>query len=96
MANFKVIQIVDANTIKVEQRWFFRGVYGNLIKINSTIKDFKIPDADIFKKRLEYLLLNQSVDLRDPTEIVDNKLSCLVFLNGVDISTYFPDIKIKA
>jgi len=97
MANFKVIEIVDSNSIKVEPLWQFNGVSGNLVKINSSIKNFQIPDADIFKKRLESLLFNQYVNLKNPVDIVEkNKLSCLVFLNGVDISSYFPDIKIKA
>jgi hypothetical protein len=98
MSEFNVISIIDANTIKVSPSWKWREKTGNLVKINLSIDNTSIPEIEVFKSRLKDLLQDKFIELKNPTHIdePEEKIYCYVFLNGVNISKYFPDIKIPA
>lgn len=98
MALFKVIEVIDGNTIKVA-RWQWNEEYsGNLVKIQG----YSIADKsyeEYVKNKLKTLLDGKSVELKrvikaDKGEGTDQDIVyCSVFLNEIDISTYFGELK---
>lgn len=99
MSEFKVKEIVSGNVIKTVPNWKwinrdgieFAGdeVHVAGYKINSD-------NADVAKNRLETLLTENYVVLSSPKVVYPDRrdvVECVVQLNGVDISTYFPEFK---
>lgn len=99
MSAFKVVEIVDANTISVLPTWIvndplsnrdIKGHRVNIKGINTTNMD------EYAKKRLEILLLNKDVELFNPelVEIAneeDGVVMCNVYLEKTDVVYYFPE-----
>ena len=96
MANFVVTKIIDGNTIEVTPGWKIGDIKGNQIKIRGYLP--YDADYDVFASdRLKNFLLLQIVQLKDPASVINQgvieMLLCSVYLNGVDVSRYFPDMK---
>lgn len=98
MASFKIISIVNGNTIETEGWKWGEDYEGKLVKIAGYKIDSKEQDA-FAKRKLEVLLLGKSVELRGPLEAVkginenEDIVTASVYLNEVDISQYFPELK---
>ena len=97
--SFRVTNIIDGNTIEVAG-WQWQNVSGTKVKIlGYTVNDDQYDR--LAKSRLITLLLNKEVDLRNATKIehretpAEATIYCAVFLNEVDISNYFPELKQK-
>jgi hypothetical protein len=92
MASFKVINIIDGDTIRVSPNWVFEGRKGDIVKIfgYGTPQERSQPFAI---NRLRSLLLNNLVDLKNARKFNPNSeaLLCSVFLNEVDVAKYFPE-----
>lgn len=99
---YKVTGIIDGNTISVSPNWNMAGESGNLVQINGykleiSVKKDKFPEIfvkDLATNRLKTLLKDKLVELRlRPTEtgeaLKDGVLNCRIYLNSIDISTYF-------
>lgn len=102
MINFRIIEIIDANTIKVEPGWSFTDTSGrefsdNKVKIlGSNIS----PSDEYAKHRLSSLLINRDVELVNPKIIENNVngapvIACNVIVDKTDISYYFPEYSSK-
>lgn len=101
MSNFNVIEIVNANTIKVEPSWKLtlkngREVMGDEIIIRGLDSDGI--DAALIKSRLEKILIktDNEIDFKSPELISyeDDKnaiVSCSVYLAKTNILYYFPE-----
>lgn len=92
MATFKVIEIIDADTIKVSPKWMFKEEKGDIIKVSG----YRTPPENlqiIASSRLKELIYQKEVELKDANFFNPNShaLFCRVYLNGVDISKYFTD-----
>lgn len=98
MAAFKVVSIVDGNTIKVDPAWSWDRFTGNIVKLNSTPFGFFNTDTNpILKSRLINLLQNQMVELKNPSQGNGaGELYCQVFLNGIDVLKYFPELTLSS
>jgi hypothetical protein len=94
---FRVTEIINANTIKISPRWAWEGYAGEFIKI----KNFNTTSVDVsnfIKTKLSNLLLNKEVELKNPTNATkgannNDEITVNVYLNGVDISVYFPEMR---
>ena len=99
MAEFKVIEVVDGETIKTLPTWNWKNrdgkqLSGETVKVRGYNIDSKDKSAiALAKARLENLLLNKYISLKNPVELPGDKrqIECMIFLNDVDISTYFPE-----
>src|ERR1700759_837505 len=95
---FKVTEILSANTIRVTPRWSWENNKYSGDQI--TIKNFSVTNgqlSDFIKTKLSNLLMNRDVELKNPTSPKMNngndEITVSVYLNGVDISIYFPELK---
>jgi endonuclease YncB( thermonuclease family) len=96
MALFKVLEIIDGDTIKVSPKWIFEGQEGDIVKIFGYTTPPEILQANATLK-LRNLLLNKSVELKDARKFTPESaaLLCMVFLNGVSVAKYFPEFQIR-
>jgi len=88
---FKVINIIDANTIQVVPKWKWLDVYGDIVEIEEFLVVAK--DEQFIIEKLKVLLLSQIVLLKNPKGNFDNLLRCSIYLNEINISFYFPEIE---
>lgn len=100
MAEFKVIEVIDGETIKTLPTWNWKNRDGKQLSGETVkIRGYNIGNKNktltgLAKTRLENLLLNKYISLRNPVELPSGDLrqiECMIFLNDVDISTYFPE-----
>lgn len=95
MAAFNVIEIINGNTVKVSPGWRWGNLEGDLVQI-AGYKN--LPQYNSFAaNKLKTLLQNTKVDLKNPTgtigEGIYKTILCYVYLNEIDISLYFPELK---
>lgn len=94
---FKVIRIIDGDTIETNGWKLGEEYFGRKVKIsgfefaNKKLKDFA-------KSKLEILLKNESIELRNPVNPQkfgekDDLITASVYLNDIDILQYFPELK---
>ena len=91
MPLFKVITIIDGYTIKISPNWKWENQEGNTIRIYGYEPPKQGEESIFAKNKLEKLLLNQYVELKDPNNLKGEVLACRIFRNSVDISRYFPE-----
>jgi hypothetical protein len=89
---FKVINIIDGDTIRVSPNWILGDNKGNIVKV----KGYNTPTEDNQShaiKKLSNLLKDKEIELNNARmfEPYSEALLSSVFLNGVDIATYFPE-----
>lgn len=94
---FKVTDIISASSIRVLPRWSWEDYAGDIINIKGFANIISSNTGEFIKKKLETLLLNKEVELKNPSNPVRNngndEITVSVYLNGVDISIYFPELK---
>lgn len=101
MALFSVTNIINGNTIAVSG-WTWKGEYSGT-KVIISGYDIKNGDYDpIAKNKLEILLRDKQVELKNVIKAEksntsgDDTIYCSVYLNDIDISQYFPELKTSA
>ena len=87
---FKVINIIDGDTIRVSPMWVFNNLQGDIVKVRGYSTPAEV-DQPLITKRLRSLILNQEVELKNAGQFnVDSEaLLCSVILKGTDIAKYF-------
>jgi hypothetical protein len=95
MDEFKVIEIVDAVTIRTLPQWMWTNrdgvdLTGNMVRVKGLLHIS--PENANAREILKNLLIDEYVTLSDPGEVPGRKdiIECEVQLNEVDISVYFP------
>ena len=98
MSTFKVIQILDANTIRVSPHWKLATAEGEMV--DDKIKIFGLNSAssnEYVRLRLESFLLNKEVELINPQMLNNDSspapITCTVLIDKTDITYYFPEFK---
>lgn len=104
MATFKVISVIDGDTIKVSPNFQWTTPNGQLIT-NDTVRilGYLLPNKQTYgyqyaKQKLEKLLLNRPVVLTNIqliTEFGQTWNACNVLVDNVDVSTYFPEYRVR-
>ncbi len=87
-----VVEICGPNLLKTKENWEYNGSKGNIIRVTG-YKANKLSEREkiTIEKRLKYLVLNKSVELRKIHRVNENILECDVYVNGLNVSEYFPD-----
>ncbi len=85
---FTVSEIVDGDTFKVSENWEFDGKAGDRVRPAG----YDTPEEDEIgydeaTERLEALILDKEVELRNPIKISYGRLLC----DGVNLAEYFPE-----
>ena len=96
---FKVIEIINGNTIRVAPGWIWGEYAGSIVKITG----YDLTEAyDSFAiNKLNTLIKDKVVELKKVVsaekkeEPKNDILNCAVILNDVDISQYFPELKVS-
>lgn len=97
MGDFKVIEVVNATTIKVSPQWKFpradgTPLIGDLIKIGG----LDVPEtSEWVVHRLKILLLEREIEAFSQTVTVNHKapIECRIFLSETEILYYFPEFQ---
>lgn len=94
-ALFTVNQVINSTTIRVNPGWKWNNVEGSLVKIKG-IKDS--PNYNTLTvHRLNSLLIGKPVELKNASQTIalhdGTAVFCSVYLNEIDISQYFPEVK---
>lgn len=101
MNAFTIIEIINANTIRVEPKWEFglkngQSIVGDTIQI----RGIEVPESnhDVIISRLKKLLLNsdksiyfKSPELIDTNDHENGVVSCSVYVSQTNITYYFPE-----
>lgn len=93
MALFRVTHIIDGDTIKVSPNWVWDKREGDIVKVLGYTTPQETNQAYAIDK-LSNLILNKNVELKAPQYYTSPKsaaIGCRVYLNGVDVSKYFPE-----
>lgn len=94
MAIFKVISIIDGDTIRVSPKWLLNNKEGDIVKILGYITPPETQTTYATNK-LKRMLYNQNVELKNARSYTPDSdaLLCSVYLNGVDVAQYFPEFR---
>jgi hypothetical protein len=97
---FKVKEIKSAGLIEVEPRWSWNGQTGSLVKIPG-FNSISPNTTDFIITKLNTLILGKDVDLKNPVNGILNiennaQIEASVYLNNIDITVYFPELKTPA
>jgi hypothetical protein len=99
MYKFKVIDIVNATTIRVRPEWKFeldngKEIYGDTISIAGLPAD---ENNEWVKRRLQSFLVNQKVSPCYARLVAgtNDKVECVVYVSGTDVVYYFPEFTQK-
>jgi endonuclease YncB( thermonuclease family) len=93
---FKVTEIVDGDTFKIDPGWKWNGKTGNTIRpLGYDTPEKGEPEFNETTEKLKQLLLNQEVELKNPIKLSYNRLLCDVYFNNKKLSNYFPEYLAK-
>ena len=91
MAEFKVTEIVDGDTFDVSPGWRWKGQAGTRIRpAGYDAPELGTSAGQPAKNKLSHLLLGQRVALGDAYRVDRGRLVCEVYLNGKNLTAYFP------
>lgn len=91
---FTVTEIIDGDTFKVSPGWKWNNEKENTIRPTgyNTPKKGE-PQYQEMKEKLQQLLLDKEIELKNPIKLSYNRLLCDVYINGKNFSELFPDYK---
>lgn len=94
---FTVKEIISGDQIEVTPGWLWEGHTGTkVVVLGYSTPRPNMPGYEFAKKKLEALILNKEIELKNPRfypELFGEKLVCRVYLNRVDIANFFPEFK---
>ena len=95
MTEFKVSEVIDGDTFKVELGWKWDDKTGDVVR--PTGYDAPEEGEEGFedaKRKLTDLILNKKVDIKNPQTIDDHgRLVSDVYYEGKNLADYFPEYK---
>ena len=88
---FMVTEIIDGDTFRVSPDWNWNGQSGNIVRPDGYDTP-EVGQAGYYtaKLTLEKLILRKTVELRNPVTITYGRLLCDVYIDGKNLSTFFP------
>jgi endonuclease YncB( thermonuclease family) len=92
---FKVTKIIDGDTFEVSPNWEWDSKSGNVVRPTG----FDAPETGTpFSKRttdqLSKIILGKDVELKNAKTISYGRIVCDVFINGKNLSDFFPKYKL--
>lgn len=92
---YKIIEIIDGDTFKVSPEWKWNAhTSGTLVRLNG----YNAPEKDQegyreAKEKLENLILNKEVELKNPIRVTDGRLLCDVYYEEKNLTEHLPEYK---
>ncbi len=82
----KVYKVIDGDTFQTLHDWSFQGTTGDRVRIaNFNAPELNEPGGQAAKTKLENLIGDETVELKNYKSLSYGRLVCDVFLNGEDI-----------
>ena len=90
--SFRATRIIDGDTFETSSNWKWNNQTGRVVRVNGydTPEEGKSGHQSA-KDKLENLILNKDVELKNPIRITYGRLLCDVYYNGKNIADYFPE-----
>jgi len=93
---FKVTEIIDGNTFRISPGWKWNDKKGNTIRpMGYDTPEKGSPGYQKTKEKLEQLLLDKEVELKNPIKLSYNRLLCDVFIDNHNLKDFFPEYLVK-
>jgi len=90
--SFRVTSVGDGDTFDVTPNWQWDNKSGNTVRPRGYDAPEKYePGHQAAKEKLERLLLNKYVDLKNVIKITYDRLLCDVYYDGKNLADYFPE-----
>jgi endonuclease YncB( thermonuclease family) len=91
---FKVVEVIDGGTFKVSPSWQLSTYKGDTVTASGyNPPSDNEPGFALMKKKLEDLVLNKKVELKEPMRITNGRLICKVFFQDKDMADSFKEYK---
>ena len=104
MTPFKVIQVINGDTIKVAPNFQWTAPTGqNIAGDTLRVLGYILPVKQTYrynyaKQKLEKLLLNKNIVLKNAQLINENNIqqtACEILVDNVDVAFYFPEYRVR-
>ena len=83
MDKFRVVEVIDGDTIDVSPNWTWNNQSGKRVRLKGVdAPELGTPAGAAAKRMLILKVANQSVELRNAVSISYGRLVCDVYLNG--------------
>jgi endonuclease YncB( thermonuclease family) len=92
--SFRVTEIIDGDTFKVSPNWKWNNQTGDTVRANG----YDTPEKgelgyEAAKNKLEALILNKEVILRNPIRMTYGRLLCDVYYQEMNIADHFHEYR---
>lgn len=88
----KVSEVIDGDTFKISPEWKWTGQTGDTVRpLGYDAPEKGHPGYEPAKKKLENLILNKEVELRNPAKLSYQRLLCDVYFGGKNLASFFPE-----
>jgi hypothetical protein len=105
MADFKVIDVINGDTLKLSPGWTWKvnpekTIQGETIKIiGITLPTRNTYEFNFTIEKLKKLLINKEVAIKNPIVLPESSnqdalIAGRIVLNDVDVANYFPEYKV--
>lgn len=92
--SFRVSEVIDGDTFKVSPNWKWNDKEGNIVRANGYDTPEKGQQGyQTAKEKLEKLILDKDVELKNPVKITYERLLCDVYVDGKNLASFFPEYK---
>jgi len=92
MATFKVTEVIDGDTFKVSPNWKWDERTGDTVRpAGYDAPEEGEPGYQEAKVKLEGLILDEAVELKNPVSVTYGRLLCEVYVNGKNLADFFPE-----
>ena len=94
--SFTVIRVISGDTFEVSPNWDWNDQTGRTVKVNGYDAPKQgEPGFELAKHKLEKLILNEQVELKELLKLPSDRLLADVKYNGLDLASYFYEYKIS-
>jgi endonuclease YncB( thermonuclease family) len=92
LMSFLVTSVTDGDTFEVSPAWKWENESGKIVRpLGYNTPEIGAPGYREAKEKLERLILDKYVDLKNVVKITYGRLLCDVFYNGKNLADYFPE-----
>lgn len=92
--SFKVTRIIDGDTFEVSPNWKWNNQTGNAVRASGyDTPEEGQPRYQAAKEKLENLILDEEVELKNPIRITYARLLCDVYYKGSNLADHFSEYK---